>query len=32
MRWFLRKAAGGLSFEGRLRDLAGRSRYAKAVS
>jgi peptidoglycan/xylan/chitin deacetylase (PgdA/CDA1 family) len=32
MGWFLRKAAGGLSLEGRLRDIASRSRYAKAVS
>jgi hypothetical protein len=31
MGWFLRKAGGGLSLESRLRDLASRSRYARAV-
>jgi hypothetical protein len=32
MRWYLRKAAGGLSLEGQLRDLASTSRHATAVS
>jgi peptidoglycan/xylan/chitin deacetylase (PgdA/CDA1 family) len=30
--WFLRKTSGGLALEGRLRELAGRSRYSRAVS
>ena len=32
MGWFRRKAAGGLALEGWLRDLASRSRYARAVT
>ena len=31
MRWFRRKAAGGMGLEDRLRDLVNRRRYADAT-